>query len=269
MKVTLLGSGGSGGVPLGDGTPGGNWGKADPKNPKNRRRRVSVLVDGLGKRGDRQLIIDTSPDLREQLIDHPVSYLEAVLFTHAHADHSHGVDDLRAVAYRQGTPIPAYMDRETHGLLTDRFGYIFASTHEYSHLYPAVCDDRVLLPGEVLRIGGEDVVAFEQDHGWIKSLGFRIGDFAYSTDVKRLDERAFEILEGVELWIVDCLREEPHPTHSHFAQTLEWIARVRPRLAVLTHLNHMNDYDDLKAKCPPGVVPGYDGLTVTLPIDRE
>jgi len=258
MKVTVLGCGGSSGVPLAGSTPGGDWGVCDPDNPKNRRRRVSVLVEEQGK----AILIDTSPDLRLQLLDNNVTHVDAVLYTHAHADHSHGVDDLRTLRYRQGEPIDAYMDKKTQGLLTARFGYAFESSAGENSLYPPLCRDRLITgPFEV---DGITVRPFEQLHGRDHSLGYRIGSMAYSTDASDLEEAAFEALEGVELWIVDCLRDRPHPTHSHFAQTLEWIERVRPKHAVLTHLNHQVDYEDLKSRCPPGVEPAYDGMVLKL-----
>lgn len=260
MRVTLLGSGGSGGVPLADGSPGGHWGAADPAEPKNRRRRVSVLVE----EGDRRLLIDCSPDLREQVNAAGLGHLDAVLFTHAHADHCHGLDDLRALSYRRGKPIPAYMDAATRKTLTLRFDYAFTSSHTLNRLYPALMEDHTLPIGEPFEAAGFQVLAFEQDHGNFTSLGFRIGGFAYSTDVVSLDDTAWACLEGLELWIVDCLRYEPHPTHSHFAQTLEWIARARPKHAVLTHMNQSVDYATIKADCPPGVEPGWDGLSFEL-----
>ncbi len=260
LRITLLGSGGSGGVPLPDGSPGGYWGAADPKEPKNRRSRVSVLLE----QDERRLLIDCSPDLREQLIARRVPGLDAILFTHAHADHCHGLDDLRSLSYRQGGPIPAYMDRATHQALTLRFDYAFTSSHTGARLYPALMQDHVIQVGEPFSAAGFEVLAIHQDHGNVHSLGFRIGNFAYSTDVVRLDETAFAALEGLDLWVVDCLRYEPHPTHSHFAATLEWIERLKPKRAVLTHLNQAVDYAKLKADCPPGVEPGWDGLTIEL-----
>lgn len=258
MKITVLGCGGSGGVPLADGTPGGNWGACDPSNPRNRRRRVSLLLE----EGDRAALIDASPDLRQQLLDHPVTHIDALLLTHAHADHCHGIDEFRAFCNKHGQTVPAYMDARTRADLTLRFDYVFTSSHTQQRLYPALLEDRVIDgPFEVL---GKKVVAFEQNHGNTISLGFRIGDFAYSTDVKQLDDQAFDVLDGVKLWIVDALRFDPHPTHSHFSQTLEWIARVKPDLAVLTHMNHAVDYAAIKAKCPPGVIPAYDGMTLEI-----
>lgn len=258
MKVTILGCGGSGGVPLANGKPGGEWGSCDPANPRNRRRRVSVLVEGEGT----SVLIDTSPDLREQIIEFGISAIDAVLFTHAHADHCHGLDELRSFLRYTRKPIDAFMDGPTRSALTARFSYAFASSADPESLYPPLMIDRPI--EGVFKAGALEIIPFAQDHGTEETLGFRIGPMAYSTDVKSLDERAFAVLSGVELWIVDCLRDQPHPTHSHTEQTLEWIARVKPRRAVLTHLNHQIDYEDLRRRCPPGTEPGYDGLTVML-----
>lgn len=263
MKVTLLGCGGSGGVPLADGTPGGHWGDCDPMEPRNRRRRVSVMVQG-DEAGQGTTIIDCSPDLRAQLLDHPVPRLDAVLLTHAHADHVHGIDDLRAYTYRQREAIPAFMDAETHAIMTQRFGYVFTSSHTESKLYPALLEDQVIAPGTGFSAAGFDVLPFRQIHGRIQTLGFRIGGFAYSTDASDLEDAAFDALQDLDLWIVDCLRFDPHPTHSHFDRTMTWIERAKPKRAILTHMNHSTDYRVLAARCPPGVEPGYDGLTVTL-----
>jgi phosphoribosyl 1,2-cyclic phosphate phosphodiesterase len=260
MRVVMLGCGGSGGVPLPDGSPGGYWGAADPGNPKNCRRRSSVLVE----EGTRRLLIDCTPDLREQLITAGPGRLDAVLFTHAHADHTHGLDDLRALSYRQGKPVPAYMDEATRATLTLRFDYAFRSSHKQDRLYPALMDDRLIEAGVPFEAAGFQVLAFVQDHGNVHSLGFRIGGFAYSTDLVGLDETAMAALQGLDLWIVDCLRHEPHPTHTHFASTLRWIEQLKPKRAVLTHMNQSVDYAKLAADCPPGVEPGYDGLAVEL-----
>jgi phosphoribosyl 1,2-cyclic phosphate phosphodiesterase len=259
MKITVLGCGGSGGVPFADGTPGGNWGDCDPANPRNRRRRVSVLVE----QGGTVLLIDATPDLRLQLLDSGCPRIDAVLFTHAHADHCHGLDELRAMAHACGGPIDAYMDSATRELLVRRFGYALTSSHDPNGFYSPILND-IAIEGPV-EIGGLRILPFIQEHGRDTSLGYRIGDFAYSTDVTALDAAAFSVLEGIELWILDCLRERPHPTHSHLAQSLEWIARVGPARALLTHMNHQIDYDDLKSRCPPGVEPAYDGMVLELP----
>jgi phosphoribosyl 1,2-cyclic phosphate phosphodiesterase len=258
MKVTILGCGGSGGVPLADGTPGGYWGVCDPANPKNRRRRVSILVE----QGETTILVDTSPDLRLQLLDAGASHLDAILFTHAHADHCHGLDDLRAMTHRRRGPIDAYMDAATRALLTARFAYAFASSCDPRAFYRPVMTDR-LIEGP-FTVADVPVTPFIQGHGPESTLGFRLGDMAYTTDAVSLDDDAFAALAGIKLWIVDCLRDEPHPTHSWTAQTFAWIDRVRPQRAVLTHMNHQVDYEDLRRRCPPGVEPGYDGLAITL-----
>ena len=264
MKLTMLGCGGSGGVPLVGRDPGGYWGNADPANPKNRRSRVSVLIEGQADEGVpvTRILIDTGPDLRQQILAHDITELDAVLYTHAHADHSHGLDELRGLVYGRGGPIEAYMDPRTHALLTTRFDYAFVSSRAASNLYPPLMLDRII--EGPFSIGGIPIRSFEQQHGPDISLGFRVGDIGYSTDVSALDDRAFEVLAGVKLWVVDCLRDEPHPTHSHTAQTFEWIARVKPERAILTHMNERLDYEELKRRCPPGVEPGYDGLVVEV-----
>jgi phosphoribosyl 1,2-cyclic phosphate phosphodiesterase len=258
MKVTILGCGGSGGVPLAGGEPGGHWGNCDPDNPKNRRRRVSILVE----EGGFAILVDTSPDLRLQILDAGISHLDAVLFTHDHADHCHGLDELRWLVYRRRGPIDAYMDAKTRDELTRRFAYAFASSRDPANIYPPMLEDHVI--DGPFQLGGLPITPFVQGHGRETTLGYRIGRIAYSTDVVNLDEAAFRVLDGVELWIVDCLRNEPHPTHTHFAQTLQWIERVAPGRAVLTHMNHTLDYQELASRCPPGVEPGYDGLVVEI-----
>lgn len=258
MRVTVLGCGGSGGVPIADGTPGGNWGACDPSNPRNRRRRVSILVETE----DTTILVDATPDLRDQLIDAAVERIDALLITHAHADHCHGIDDLRSLVRRQRAPIPTYMDARTRALLTQRFDYAFTSRQDPNDLYPALLEDRPI--DGAFDIGDTRVVPFVQGHGPETTLGFRFGDVAYSTDVVSLDEQAFEALAGIRVWIVDCLRERPHPTHSHYAQTLEWIERVKPARAVLTHMNQDVDYEAYKERCPPVVEPGYDGMVIEV-----
>jgi phosphoribosyl 1,2-cyclic phosphate phosphodiesterase len=257
MKVTVLGCGGSGGVPL----VGNIWGACNPANPRNRRRRVSVHVEHEGT----GILIDASPDLRVQLLDADIRRLDAVLFTHDHADHSHGIDDLRFLnTGRKDEPIEAWAAPETMAVLAQRFDYIFRQNEKGSGvLYRPFLQAREV--EGPFRIRDLPVVPFRQQHGLGSfSLGYRIGPMAYSTDVVGLDETAFDILAGLDLWIVDCLRFEPHPTHAHFDLTMEWVKRIRPRHTVLTHMNHMVDYDEIARRCPPGVEPGYDGLTVEL-----
>jgi len=268
MRVTVLGCGGSGGVPL----LGDDWGSCNPANPRNRRRRVSVLVEAQG----RKILIDASPDLRQQLLDAKVAHLDAVLFTHDHADHPHGIDALRFLRRDRGAPpLDAYGTRATLDSIATRFDYIFRQNEEGSGtLYrPFLAAREIDGP---FRVGEIGVVPFEQDHGMgTVSTGYRVGGapapegrmsggMAYSTDVVELSEAALAELENLDLWIVDCLRFEPHPTHAHVAQALAWIERLKPARAILTHMNHMTDYDAVARACPPGVEPGYDGLVVEL-----
>lgn len=255
MKITVLGCGASWGVPA----IGPDWGRCDPANPRNRRRRCSVLVET-----DRAtLLIDTAPDLREQLLDAGVSHIDAVLLTHAHADHLHGLDDIRIVNRLIGRPIPLFANAETLAEVGQRFGYALKPAVEGKPLYrPALVPHEITGPFEA---AGVLVSPFIQDHGVMTTLGFRIGAFGYSTDVTQLDDSAFAALEGIELWIVDCLRRGPaHPTHSHLPKTLAWIDRVRPHRALLTHMDQSLDYDELTAELPVGVEPGFDGLSVEL-----
>jgi phosphoribosyl 1,2-cyclic phosphate phosphodiesterase len=256
MRVTILGCGGSGGVPL----IGGNWGHCDPSNPRNRRLRASILVEASAG----AVVIDTSPDFRQQLLNAEVKRLDAVLYTHAHADHLHGIDDLRAVKVLTGRAIPIFGDGDTLAEIHQRFRYVLDVREDVMSLYEPLAEPHVI-EGPFTVGDLPVVIPFEQDHGHSgRSLGYRIGPVAYSTDVVGLSEACFAALDGVELWIVDCLRERPHATHSHFAQTLDWIERVRPGRAVLTHMNHTLDYNALAAKCPPGVEPGYDGMVIEL-----
>jgi phosphoribosyl 1,2-cyclic phosphate phosphodiesterase len=255
MKVTVLGCGASWGVPA----IGPDWGRCDPADRRNRRRRCSLLVESRGA----ALLIDTAPDLREQLLDAGIGRLDAVLLTHAHADHLHGIDDLRMVNVRTGKPIPLYATAETLAEVERRFGYALLPPVPGRPLYrPALTGHAIAGP---FVAAGLPVVPFAQDHGHRTTLGFRIGPLGYSTDVTELDDDAFMALAGVELWIVDCLRRAPHPTHSDLAKTLAWIARLRPRRAVLTHMDQSLDYRELAGELPAGVEPGYDGLTIELP----
>jgi phosphoribosyl 1,2-cyclic phosphate phosphodiesterase len=255
MKATLLGCGPSWGVPA----IGPDWGRCDPADPRNARRRCSLLVES----GGRTLLIDTSPDLRQQLLDAGAARLDAVLLTHAHADHLHGLDDVRIVNKLMGCPIPLHADADTLAEVERRFDYALRPPVPGRPLYrPALTPHRIIGP---FAAAGMMIEPFVQGHGYSTTIGVRIGPLAYSTDVVELDENAFSALAGVELWIVDCLRREPHPTHSHLAKTLAWIDRVRPRRAVLTHMDQSLDYRELSAELPAGVEPGYDGLAIELP----
>lgn len=254
MRVTVLGCGGSFGVP----TVGNDWGSCDPAEPRNRRRRPSILVEDAGTR----ILVDTGPDLRQQLLDAEVDRIDAVLYTHGHADHVHGLDDLRVLAHRAGRPLPAYGDPGTLAEIERRFDYAMASVEMDRGIYgPYLTPHPIEGP---FRVGSIDVIPFRQSHGQVDTLGFRFGRFGYSTDVVALDEAAFAVLDGVEVWIVDATRERPHVSHAHVALALEWIERVRPQRAYLTHMNQTLDYATLKAKLPPHVEPAYDGLVIGL-----
>ncbi len=251
MKVTILGCGSSMGVPL----VGDHWGDCDPVEPKNRRLRASILVE----EGPTRLLVDTGPDLRQQLLTAGVTSVTAILYTHAHADHLHGIDDVRGLNLGMGTTIDAYADAATLKIIRERFGYVFQALKGDYFYKPTLVPKTIDGPFEV---GGMRIQPFEQDHGFSKTLGFRIGGIAYSTDVVNLDETAFGILAGVDLWIVDAFRIEPHVTHTHLAKTLEWIERVKPKRAVLTHMSQWMDYRRLKATLPAHVEPAYDGMVL-------
>jgi phosphoribosyl 1,2-cyclic phosphate phosphodiesterase len=259
MRVTLLGSGTSSGVPRIGGADGaGEWGLCDPAEPRNRRRRVSCLIQHEGT----NILIDTGPDLREQLLSARVRHLDAVFLTHDHADHAHGIDDLRQIFHAQGMPVACHASPATWSVLRRRFDYVFEGTR----YYPATCVAHDLT-GPV-QVGAMRVSPFPQQHGSIESTGYRIDwgrvAIAYSTDVKALDDRADWALTGLDLWIVDALRREPHPTHSHLDQTLAWIDRWRPKRAVLTHMDQSMDYRTLLTTLPAGVEPGFDGLQINF-----
>lgn len=253
MRITILGCGTSGGVPR----IGGDWGACDPNEPRNRRRRCSILVESK----ETGVLIDTAPDLREQLLDAGVNKLDAVIWTHEHADQLHGIDDLRGFYIRTGKPLPGYAAPFTLPIMRQRFGYCFAASDGTG--YPAIVE---LAPvSGPLMLGDLHFRPFEQDHGFgARTLGLRFGDAAYSNDVVRLSEAAFGVLRGVRLWIVDAMRYRPHPTHSHLEQTLAWIARVKPERAILTNMHVDLDYQRLRDELPPGVEPAYDGMVIEV-----
>jgi phosphoribosyl 1,2-cyclic phosphate phosphodiesterase len=260
LEFTILGCGSSAGVPRAD----GNWGVCDPAEPRNQRTRCSLLVRRRAEEGPEQettVLIDTSPDLRLQTAGAGVKRLDAVLFTHDHADQVHGIDDTRAFALRNRRRTPCYMDAATQTTLMRRFGYIFRGEQGY----PAICDDHLLPPhGEPWSIEGPSgpvpLVTFDQDHGEIRSVGYRFGSVAYSSDVVGLPAAAYEALAGISVWIVDALRYAPHPTHAHLARTLEWIEKVRPERAILTNMHIDMDFNVLARELPSGVEPAYDGM---------
>jgi phosphoribosyl 1,2-cyclic phosphate phosphodiesterase len=261
LKVTILGCGTSGGVPR----IGNMWGACDPANPKNRRRRCSLLVERAGAEGTTTVLVDTPPDLREQLLDVGAGWLDGVLYTHDHADHSHGIDDLRMVAYNGRRRVDVYFDEATGRNLRPRFAYCFEMPPGSE--YPAVLDGHEIRAGAGLSIAGAggpiEVLPFRQLHGQGETLGFRFGGIAYSPDVSALPEESLECLEGLDVWIIDALRYTTHPSHLSVEQALSWIARVNPKRAVFTHMHADLDYARLAAELPPGVEPAFDGMVLT------
>ncbi|MHA1540175.1 MAG: MBL fold metallo-hydrolase [Alphaproteobacteria bacterium] len=255
MKITILGSGSSGGVPL----IGPDWGRCDPSNPKNRRSRSSILV----QEKETTILVDTPPEIREQLLRVKLNHLDAVLYTHAHADHLHGIDDMRSINRLLDGPLDLYADPKTLSIIRERFSYIFEGrgNRKGGIFKPWFTTHTITAP---FQVGNINVIPFEQDHGYSKSTGFRFGDIAFSTDVLDLDENAFKILEGVDTWILDCVKETPHPTHTHLAKSLAWVERVKPRRTILHHMDHSLGYEYLASILPKGVEPAYDGMVVEV-----
>jgi len=286
LKFTILGCGSSGGVPR----PALGWGACDPHNPKNRRRRTSLLVErrapppnprplaGEGREGVTRaageesagvtrVLVDTSPDLREQLLDAEVDWLDGVLYTHEHADHTHGVDDLRALFIKRRRLVDVYFDEHTDKVMRERFAYCFESPPGSE--YPPILRAHDLKAGRPVTIAGEGgpitALPFRQEHGDIPSLGFRFGNLAYSCDLSGLHAESVNALAGLEVWIVDALRYRPHPSHFCLADTLSWIERLKPRRAILTNMHADLDYEALRKELPPYVEPAFDGMSVDIP----
>jgi phosphoribosyl 1,2-cyclic phosphate phosphodiesterase len=255
LKLTVLGCGTSSGVPR----IGPDWGACDPNEPRNRRTRASILVESATTR----ILVDTGPDLREQLIAANVSHIDAVLWTHDHADHCHGIDDLRQLAQSRREPVKGYAKRQTLRALQKRFAYAF----EGREFYPQVIAPN-LLPDSSCTIGDIQLTSVDQPHGDIYSIGFRFehagSSIGYSTDFHEVTREMIDVFTAVDVWVVDALRERPHPTHAHLALTLDGIAQARPGRAILTHMDSSMDYRPLAQKLPAGVQPGYDGMVVIL-----
>lgn len=254
MKVRILGCGTSSGVPR----VGNDWGDCNPSNPKNRRRRVSIAVEHEGAR----VLVDTGPDLREQLLDADICDVSAVIWTHDHADHCHGIDDLRQLFHARGAPVAGYARSATLDTLLLRFAYAFKGKGGY----PAVATPN-LLPDQ-MDVEGLKISIVDQPHGSITSAGLRFDaddrSIVYSTDFNVLTDEMQTSFEGVDLWIVDALRRRPHPSHGHLDQVLGWIDEVKPGRAILTHMDQSMDYSTLRAELPEHVEPAYDGLEISL-----
>lgn len=258
ISFTILGCGSSGGVPR----LGGHWGACDPENPKNHRRRCSALVERHGSDGTTSVLIDTSPDMRSQLLDTGTGRLDGVVYTHAHADHVHGIDDLRMIVINMRQRLPVWADGPTQEALFERFAYAFKQPE--GSPYPPILDmNPITGPFEIDGPGGPiPFHPFEVNHGAIDALGFRIGTLAYLPDVVTIPDAVWPLLENLDIWIVDALRRDPHPTHSHLAQTLDWIARVKPKHGVLTNMHLDLDYATVAAETPEHITPAFDGMTL-------
>jgi phosphoribosyl 1,2-cyclic phosphate phosphodiesterase len=262
LVFTILGCGSSGGVPR-LGATGGDWGACDPANPKNRRRRCSLLVTRETAGGTTRVLIDTTPDMRDQLLDAGVGHLDAVVYTHSHADHMHGIDDLRQIVFNLRNRLPVWADGPTQEALLSRFGYAFIQPA--GSPYPPILDLHTIDgPVTITGAGGPvTLTPFRADHGSMDALGFRVGPLAYLPDAVGIPEESWQMLEGLDCWIVDALRRKPHPTHAHLAMTLDWIARARPVRAILTNMHNDLDYATLETELPAHVAPAFDGMSVT------
>ena len=258
LRFTILGCGSSGGVPR----LGNLWGACDPDEPRNTRRRCSMLIERETDGGITRVLIDSTPDLRAQLLDAGVGALDAVVYTHSHADHVHGIDDLRMIVFNMRARLPVWADGDTQNDLYSRFGYAFMQPDDSP--YPPILDMHTIKgPFEIEGAGGAiGLTPFEVAHGAIDALGFRIGDLAYLPDVNEIPEDVWPKLQGLDCWVLDALRRTPHPTHAHLDLALEWIARAAPRRAVLTDMHVDMDYRTVAEETPDHITPAYDGMVI-------
>ena len=258
LRFTILGCGSSGGVPR----LGGKWGDCDPANPKNTRRRCSMLVERETRDGTTRVLIDTSPDMRAQLLDAGIGHLDAAVWTHGHADHTNGLDDLRQIVFNRGSRLPVWADGDTQNDLISRFGYAFVQPE--GSPYPPIFDlHSIQGPFTIEGAGGAIALTpIKVDHGSIDALGFRVAGLVYMPDVVRIPEDAWAHLQDLDCFVVDALRRTPHPTHAHLDLALEWIARAQPREAVLTNMHIDLDYETLAAETAEHIHPAYDGMVL-------
>ncbi|MFU1477253.1 MBL fold metallo-hydrolase [Roseovarius sp. C7] len=262
QRFTILGSGSSGGVPR----LGNLWGDCDPNNPRNHRRRCSLLIEQAGPEGVTRVLINTSPDLRAQLLDADVGTLDAVVYTHSHADHVHGLDDLRMVVFNRGARLDVWADGDTQNALLSRFGYAFVQPQ--GSPYPPILN-LCAIEGDIAVTGAGGTITltpFEVAHGSINALGFRVGKLAYLPDVSDIPEDVWPLLDGLDIWILDALRRTPHPTHAHLARSLEWLERARPKRGVLTNMHVDMDYQTLCNELPDWITPAFDGMVLSLQV---
>jgi phosphoribosyl 1,2-cyclic phosphate phosphodiesterase len=258
LRFTILGCGSSGGVPR----LGGHWGACDPTNPRNNRRRCSLLIERETETGTTSVLIDSSPDLRMQLLDAGIGALDGVVYTHSHADHVHGLDDLRMIVFNMRKRLPVWADGATQNDLLSRFGYAFVQPP--GSAYPPILELNSL-DGELTIDGAGGPItlsAFRVKHGNIDSLGIRVGDLAYLPDVSDLYPESWAALQNLDCWILDALRRDPHPSHTHLANSLDWIAQAKPRRAVLTNMHIDLDYQTVLEETPDHVTPAYDGMVI-------
>jgi len=253
MKVTILGCGASAGVPV----IACDCEVCSSENPKNKRSRASILVEENGA----NILIDASTDFRMQALTHKIAKVDGVLFTHEHADHVHGIDDLRIYNCQSSDNIDIYGLQDTIDNIKSRFSYAFDDLgHVYK--YKPAFKANVIEEFKAFNIDSVEISAFPQDHTNVITAGYRIGDFAYSTDLKRLSQESLDFLKGIKVWVVDCQDYVEIPTHSHLEQTLKWIEEVNPDRAILTHMSHKIDYDEILSMLPKNIVPGFDGMVI-------
>ncbi|WP_435140869.1 MBL fold metallo-hydrolase [Pseudopelagicola sp. nBUS_19] len=262
LTFTILGCGSSGGVPR----LGGHWGDCDPNNPKNRRSRCSMLIERETPGGKTTVLIDTSPDMRSQLLQANVGKLDAVVYTHSHADHVHGIDDLRMIVFNMRQRIPVWADGPTQNELLSKFGYAFVQPADSP--YPPILDMHTIDGDLTISGSGGTIVLnpIKVNHGSIDALAFRVNDLVYMPDVAEIYDASWSQLENLDCWVLDTLRRTPHPTHSHFENSLEWIARVAPRRAVLTNMHIDLDYKTVESETADNITPAYDGMKIVYDV---